>query len=131
MRYRVQYFKYLWRHNCLSFTVHHGESCTKWSTCSNKIKMPKSTAGCRIKSFISIEHMNVNKFRATKINPNKFTQIYFKWIQKSDFFFLIGIHSMQGWTATTWHGVTRKGNTKRLRQKGNLFRKNLQLKNVF
>ena len=24
------------------------------------------------------------------------------------FFFLIGIHSMQGGTATTWHGVTKK-----------------------
>ena len=46
------------------------------------------------------------------------------------FLFLIGIHSMQGWTATTRHGVTRKRNTKRLRHKGNLFRKNLQLKDV-
>ena len=27
---------------------------------------------------------------------------------KTFFFFLIGIHSMQGWTATTRHGVTRK-----------------------
>ena len=45
-------------------------------------------------------------------------------------FFLIGIHSMQGWTATTRHGVTRKRNTKRLKHTGNLFRKNLQLKDV-
>ena len=30
------------------------------------------------------------------------------------FFFLIGIHSMQCWTATTRYGVTRKINTKRL-----------------
>ena len=30
-------------------------------------------------------------------------------------FFYIGIHSMQGWAATTRHGVTRKGSTKRLR----------------
>ena len=29
-------------------------------------------------------------------------------------FFLIGIHSMQSWTATTRHGVTRKRSTKRL-----------------
>ena len=43
------------------------------------------------------------------------------------FFFLIGIHSMQGWTATTRHGVTRK---KRLQGTENLFRKNLQLKDV-
>ena len=33
--------------------------------------------------------------------------------------FLIGIHSMKGWTATTRHGVTRKRNTKRLRHTGN------------
>ena len=42
-------------------------------------------------------------------------------------FFLIGIHSMQGRTATTRHGVTRKKSTKRLKHTGNLFRKNLQL----
>ena len=43
-------------------------------------------------------------------------------------FFLIGIHSMQGWTANTRHGVTRKTITKRLQHTRNLFRKNLQLK---
>ena len=46
------------------------------------------------------------------------------------FFFLIGIHSKQGWTATRRHEVTRKRNTKRLRHTGKLFRKNLQLKDV-
>ena len=44
--------------------------------------------------------------------------------------FLIGIPSMQGSTATTRHGVTWKRNTKRLKHTGNLFRKNLQLKDV-
>ena len=43
-------------------------------------------------------------------------------------FFLIGIHSMQGWTSTTRHGVTRNKAQKRLQDTGNLFRKNLQLK---
>ena len=38
-----------------------------------------------------------------------------------------GIHSMQGWTATTRHRVTRKRSTKMLKHKGNRFRKNLQL----
>ena len=42
----------------------------------------------------------------------------------------IGIHSMQDWTATMRHGVTRKRSTKRLKQTGNLFRKNLKLKDV-
>ena len=45
-------------------------------------------------------------------------------------YILIGIHSIQGWTANTRHGVTRKRNTKRLKHTGNLFRKNLQLKDV-
>ena len=34
---------------------------------------------------------------------------------------------MQGSTATTRYGVTRKRSTKRLKHTGNLFRKNLQL----
>ena len=53
------------------------------------------------------------------------------WLIFFFFFFSIGIHSMmQGWTATTRHGVTRKRSTKRLKHTGNLFRKNLQLKDV-
>ena len=43
-------------------------------------------------------------------------------------FFLIGIHSMLGWTATTWHGVTWKEAQKWLQDTENLFRKNLELK---
>ena len=46
------------------------------------------------------------------------------------FFFLIGIHSMQGWTATMRHRVPRKEAQKRLQNTENLFRKNLQLKDV-
>ena len=45
-------------------------------------------------------------------------------------FFSIGIHSMQAWTATTMYRVTRKRSTKRLQHIENLFRKNLQLKDV-
>ena len=45
-------------------------------------------------------------------------------------FFSIGMHLMQGWTATTRHGVTRKRNTERLKHSGNLLRNNLQLKDV-
>ena len=37
---------------------------------------------------------------------------------------------MQGGTATTRHGVTKKRSTKALEHTGNLFRKNLQLKDV-
>ena len=46
------------------------------------------------------------------------------------FFFLIGIHSMQDRTATTRHEITRKEAQKRLQDIENLFRKNLQLKDV-
>ena len=38
---------------------------------------------------------------------------------------------MQDSTGTTKHEVTRKRNTKRLKHKGHLFRKNLQLIGVF
>ena len=37
--------------------------------------------------------------------------------------FLIGIHSMQRWTAISRHGVTRKRTIKRLKHTGKFFRK--------
>ena len=43
------------------------------------------------------------------------------------YLFLIGIHSIQDWTVTTRHGVTRKRRTKRLKDTGYLFRKYIQL----
>ena len=43
---------------------------------------------------------------------------------------LIKIHYMQGWAATNRHEVTRKKSTKSLAHTGNLFTKNLQLKDV-
>ena len=55
---------------------------------------------------------------------------YCKMIFFIFYFFLNWDHSMQGWTATTRHGVTRKKSTKRLHHTGNLFRKNLQLKDI-
>ena len=82
MRYRSQYLKYVWRHSCLSLRMYHVGSSTKSSTCSNKTKMLKSTTGCRIKNFIPTENMNFEKLRAGKINPNKFSQVCLKWIQK-------------------------------------------------
>ena len=44
--------------------------------------------------------------------------------------FFNGIHSMQVWTATRRHGVTRKRSTKRLKHTGNMFKKNLLLEGV-
>ena len=47
------------------------------------------------------------------------------------FFLKIGIHSMQGWAATTRNSIYKKKKAqKRLQDKENLFRKNLQLKHV-
>ena len=40
---------------------------------------------------------------------------------KRNTFFLIGIHSMWGWTTTARHGVTRKRSTKGLKHTENLF----------
>ena len=45
-------------------------------------------------------------------------------------YILIGIHSMEGSTATMRHRVIRKEEQKRLQDTENLFRKNLQLKDV-
>ena len=45
-------------------------------------------------------------------------------------FFLIAIHSMQDWTATTRHGGTRREAQKILQDIENLFRQNLQLKDI-
>ena len=45
-------------------------------------------------------------------------------------FFLVGIHSMQGLTATARNGDIRKRSIKRLKDTRNQFRKNLQLKDV-
>ena len=83
MGYRTQYFKYLWRYSCLSLRINHWGRCTKSPNCSNKIKMPKSTTGCRIKSFTPTENMNVETLRLTRISPNIFSQVSLKLIQKS------------------------------------------------
>ena len=46
------------------------------------------------------------------------------------YIYITGIHSMQGWTATKRHGVTKKRSTKRLKHTRSLFRKKSQLKGV-
>ena len=46
------------------------------------------------------------------------------------FCFVTGIHSMKGLIATTRHGNTRKRSTKRLKVTRNMFRMNLNLKDV-
>ena len=46
-------------------------------------------------------------------------------------FFFTEIHFMQGRIAITRNGVTRKKNSKRINHTGDLFRKNLQLRDVY
>ena len=54
-----------------------------------------------------------------KAKNRSFSFFFFNWDE---------IHPMQGLTATTTHGLTRKKAQKRLQATANLFRKNLQLK---
>ena len=65
-------------------------------------------------------------FHWRKISYLNFTYIFSLFLLL--FFFLLGIHSMQGWTATTRYEVTRKRNTKRLRHTRNMSRKSLTVK---
>ena len=58
-----------------------------------------------------------NQFRESNISSEEKVKIHFK---------NNGIHSIQGWTATTRHEVTRKRSTKRLKDTRNLVRKNPQ-----
>ena len=54
------------------------------------------------------------------IFTGKFVYIYININIYIYIYIFIGIHSKQGCTATTMHGVTRKRNIKRLKHTGNL-----------
>ena len=59
----------LWRRNCLSYKFAMVEEAARsYSSCSNKIKMPKTTTTYQIKSFIPTEKVNVEKLR---LNQNQ------------------------------------------------------------
>ena len=66
-------------------------------------------------------HWKSFKFYCILIFP---IYIFFSVLGNSDIF-LTGIHSMQGWTVTMRHGVTRERSIKGLKHAENLFRKNL------
>ena len=65
------------------------------------------TKQCRLRQKVAF------RFQCQKISG------FFIWCYWH--FFLIEIHSMQGWTATVMHGVTRKRSTKLLKHTGKLF----------
>ena len=79
--------------------------------------------------------------RRSAVDPEALLKLYWKSEERPHFSvsstillftFLkkIGIHSMQGSTATKRHGVTRKRSAKGLQHTENLFRKNLKIKDV-
>ena len=49
-----------------------------------------------------------------RIGTPAYLSIFEPFLTHERIFFLIGIHSMQGWTVTTRHGVTRKRSTKKI-----------------
>ena len=61
-------------------------------------------------SLFSTVHNIIKATNGLNNNLVKITKWAFQWKMS---FFLIGIHSMQGLTATTRHGVTRKEAQKR------------------
>ena len=68
-----------------------------------------------------------NNFLAKEKIPNRKGRLCFLCF----FCFVTGIHSMKGLIATTRHGNTRKRSTKRLKVTRNMFRMNLNLKDVY
>ena len=105
------------------------ESLNKWNQSTTKEKyeghQEKWTKKRILKNtkfsfwFEIYVHPPANKSRWMKVTQQN---IFCSFFKKK-----IGIHSMQGWTATTKHAATRKRSTKRLKHTGNLFRRSLQL----
>ena len=69
-----------------------------------------------ISSILIVRHRNFCSLRLWRPDEDV------RWISL-DLFFVIEIHSIQGWIATTRHGVTTKRSAKRLKHTGILFRK--------
>ena len=63
------------------------------------------------------------------VNDGKKTKLFHLIVQVTPFclFFLTGFQSIQGWRATTRHGVTGNRNSKKLKYTRNLSRKDLQI----
>ena len=87
--------------SCASFDAHTLQIFAKL----NIVKFPDLISFCNC--LFIYKHL-LNKYSSAFSNVFILTSFFF-------FFFLIGICSMQGCTATTRHGVTRKGSTKRLK----------------
>ena len=94
-----------WRHKCLKNTMDlllfYGEYFYGFSESDLRKRRKKN-----IHFNISNKHICIYGSRTFW----SFMKFYFVHI----FFFLIGMHPMQGWTATTRHGVTIKKSTKKI-----------------
>ena len=75
----------------------------------NYLNKPLENISKEQKSVFLIWDFNVNL-----LNYNEHNQTNEFLDSLASNFFLIGIHPMQGWTATTRHGVTRKKSTKKI-----------------
>ena len=115
-----------WLLACLNFTL-HSENVFYWQKQQQMISMNYASSTSCWKPWRWVRFDLVITMRDIYIHPNQRENSHKLCNEKGILFwgfFLIGIHSIQDWTATTRHGVTRKRRTK----KG---RKNRQLKDVY
>ena len=96
-----------------------------WSNFLKKFLM-KNFIFCAV-CLYSLWPNNVMGYNNSLLYLLSFLEIKTSVVNEIISFSLIGRLNMEGWTATTRHGVIRKRSTKRLKNIENLFRKNLQL----
>ena len=101
----------------LTFTPHIEHITQKWKIAYNRLTLYST-----LSSHLALELSKA--FIRSKLEFSCTVWFFFFC------FFLVGIHPMQGWTATARHGVTRKEAQKGLQDIEDLFRKNPQLKDV-
>ena len=80
-----------------------------WKQCSNSLIILKTTPLTGKNNPDDFEDL-LQRFLIVR---NKFFPSLFAVFKSSKRFFLVGIHLMQGWTATKRHGVIRKKREKR------------------
>ena len=133
--------KNTWRYYPFTYVYHKWRSYDAWFL---RYKVQRTASFVILGYFLSFDppnNLKKSKFWKNEITTSKyypFTNVHHKW-RSYDVWFLrynsqqtvkkkIGIHSMQGWTATSRHGVTKKRSTKRLKHTENLLRKNHAVK---
>ena len=82
----------------------------------------KTNTNLKIESVFFVSFLLNIKRKRERTHKTILMLLFFNWYSL--------LHSMQGWIATKRHEVKRKRGTKRLKDTGNLFRKNLHLQGV-